>query len=147
MNKRGELGDILKDNAIFLILVVFFVIGIGLFLLQQKSGAVVWEDYYVKEIVKAVDIAEAGDEICLDVHKATEIALSNEVSLSEAFSVDNSKNEACVRLSKGRRSCFLFFNDVDVVMDSESLKLAGGVNERGEDVNVLCFNVANRGAG
>jgi hypothetical protein len=141
MNKGGEFGDILKDNVIFLILLALYVVGIGLHIAQQEDGAGVWENYYSKEIVKFVNFAEVGDEICLDVNEGVKIAINNEVSKSQIFSADNRKNEICVKLSQGRKSCFSYFNEVDVVITEESLKLAGGINEDGKDVNIWCFNM------
>ncbi len=142
MNIKGE-SDILKDVIIYLILLVIFVVGMIVYLNQQQEGAVVWEEYYVKEIVKVIDFSKAGDEYFLDVHRATEIAKKNYVgSFSDIFSVDNVNNEICVKLSRGRRTCFNYFNDVDVV--NMELRLAGGKNEKNEDVNILYLKIKER---
>jgi len=142
MNREGE-SDILKDVIIYLILLVIFVVGMIVYLNQQQEGAGVWEEYYVKEIVKVIDFSKAGDEYFLDVHRATEIAKKNIVgSFSEIFSVDNVNNEICVKLSRGRRTCFNYFNDVDVI--NMELRLASGKNEKNEDVNILYFKIKER---
>ena len=141
--KRAGLGDILQDNVIYLILLVIFVGGMLYFLFQQQEGAAVWEDYYTKEIVKLIDFSNAGDKICIDVHKATKIAKKNGVSSdSEIFQIDNVENKACTKLSSGRRTCYSYFNDIDIV--NFNLTLAGGVNDNGDDVNIYCFELAER---
>ncbi len=139
-NSKGELGDFLLDNVVFLILLVVFFSGMLYFILQQQEGASVWEEYYAKEIVKIIDFSERGDKACMDVHKATEIAKKNNIaSFSEIFRFDNSANEICVKLSRGRKTCFNYFNELDVV----NLDLRLGVPG-----NVLCFDIvdSNRGA-
>ncbi len=115
MNKRGTFTELLMDYAIYLILIVFFTLLLLGVIWQQRNGAAVWEEYYAKEIVKVINLAEPGDEISLDVHKGTEIGLRNEIDFSEMFVVYNSRDEVCVKLSKGRRTCYHYFNDVDIV--------------------------------
>lgn len=134
MNKKAGVGDILLDNLIYLILLVIFIAGMFAIILQLKNGASVWEDYYAKEIVKAIDFANPGDKACLDVQKATEIAEKNSVkSFSEIFTIDNSANEVCVKLSLGRKTCFNYWNELDIV--NVNLKFGLGENEK----NRLCF--------
>lgn len=137
MNKSAALGDIVWDNAIYLIFIVINLVGMIYFIASYEGGAAVWENYYVKEIVKIIDFAEPRDSLCLDVHKATEIAKSNHVkSFSEIFSVDNVQNEFCVKLSVGRKTCFTYFNEIDIT--NIQLKLAEGK----DDKNILCFEFA-----
>ena len=141
MNKKAALGDIVMDNAIYLIFLVIFFVGMLYFVASYKGGAVVWEDYYAKEIVKIINFANPGDSTCLDVHKATEIAKDNNVrSFSEIFTIDNADDEVCVKLSKGRRTCFNYFNGIDIV--NVDLKLAEGIDKEGEHTkNILCFDI------
>ena len=135
-NKRAEVGDILLNNLVYLILLVIFIAGMLTIILQLKNGASVWEEYYAKEIVKVIDFSNAGDKACLDVQKATEIAKKNNIkSFSEIFMIDNPSNEICVKLSLGRKTCFNYWNDVDVV--NLDLKLGLGENEK----NKLCFEI------
>jgi len=136
VNRRGEGGeDFFLDNVVFLILLVIFFVGMLYFIFQQQEGAGVWEDYYVKEIVKVIDFSDAGDKACMDVHKATEIAKKNNVaSFSEIFRIDNTTNEVCVKLSRGRKTCFNYFNDIDIVNIDLKLGIPG---------NVLCFDTVN----
>ncbi len=146
INKRGAVEDLLKSYLVYLILLIVFIVGMLFVVNGQREGADLWADYYTKEIVKVIDFSKSGDNICLDVHKASEIAKENEVvSFSEIFGVDNAKNEICVKLSRGIKRCFNYFNDVDIV--NLDLKLAGGVNDKGEIVNMLCFNLADKRRG
>ena len=125
------------DNAVYLILVVLFFFGMVMFIDGQRSGAGVWEDYYAKEIVKVVNLAEPGDEIVLNVHSGTKIAKDNNVvSFSEIFEFDNSQNRVCVKLSTARKTCYSYFNDVDIV--DWDLELASGTDL---ETNVLKFKV------
>ncbi len=143
MNKRAEIGDVLQDPVVYLILIVIFFVGMLYYVLQYNGSGAVWEDYYAKEIVKMIDFAKVGDEFNVDVHKATEIAKSNSVaSFSEIFQVDNKNNELCVKLSRGRKTCYSYFNNVDVV--DLNLKLAAGKNEKNQDVNILSFRIINK---
>ena len=142
MSEEGESeeGGILYDPIVYLLILVFFSMGMVYYVSQQQSGAAIWEDYYSKVIVKIINFADGGYFVCLDVHKATEIAKKNEVkSFSEIFKIDNLNNEVCVKLSQGRKTCYNYFNGVDVV--NLDLQLGVNKNEKGEIANVLCFNV------
>lgn len=115
MNKKAD-GNVLTEYIIdFLILIVFFV-GMMSFVRDNMNGAEFWSDYYAKEISKIVNLATNGDEFNLDVQRATIIAKKNKVLIqSDIFEFNNGKNEICVRLSEGRKSCYFYFNNVDVV--------------------------------
>lgn len=136
MNKRAETGEIIKDTAVYLILLVLFFAGMVFFVFSQRDGAAVWSDIYAKEIVKIINLGENGDEIELDVQQITGIAIKNEVNVDKIFSFDNERKEVCVRLSTGRRSCYSYFNDVDV----KDVKL-----ELGVPVNILSFRIEKSG--
>jgi hypothetical protein len=140
MNKRAGLGDILLDNVIHLVLLALFLGGMFYFVFSYQNGAAIWEDYYAKEIVKVIDLSDSGDEIFMDVHKASEIAKGNKIaSFSEIFSIDNVKDEVCVKLNRGGGTCYSYFNDVDVVRE---LKLSAVVNEDSEAVNLLYLKIS-----
>ncbi|MEM4259168.1 MAG: hypothetical protein QXS38_00175 [Candidatus Pacearchaeota archaeon] len=121
MDKKAKIGDIVMDNIVYLIILIIFFAGMMTFVYSKMNGAAVWEDYYAKEIVKVIDLSEPGDEITLDVHKATEIAQKNKVDFDKIFSFDNLRNEVCVRLSAGRASCYYYFNNVSVVFSDKNL--------------------------
>ena len=71
MNKGGEIGEQVTDSVIYLILVMLFVAGLIIFVSSQRNGAALWSDIYAKEIAKVINLAEPGDEIHLNIHKAT----------------------------------------------------------------------------
>ena len=136
MNNKAESN--LTSNLIFLILLALFIGVMGLFLYAQNSGAAVWEDYYAKEIVKLINMAEPGDEIVLDIQKGTEIAGSENVgSFSEIIEFKSQINTVCVKLSPGGQTCYEYFNDVDVV--NYEIKL-------GVPINLLSFKVVEKEA-
>ncbi len=115
MDKKGGMNELVMNNIIYLIFIALFVISLGAFVFNQVDGAAVWEDYYAKEITKVINLASPGDEIVLDVHRGTEIGRGNGVeSFNDMFRIDNGDNEVCVRLSSTRRTCYNYFNDVDV---------------------------------
>lgn len=117
MNKRAEeeVMGTLMANVIFVILVALFFGGMLYYENMQKNGAAIWADFYVKEIVKVVDMANPGDEITLNVQRAVEIAVKKDVAYGDIFNFDNTRNEICVKLSPSRHTCYKYFNDVDVV--------------------------------
>ena len=134
MNRKGEKNELVFSTVVYLIFAAAFVFLLGAFVFQQMNGAGVWEDFYAKEIVKVINLAQQGDEINLDIHKGSVIGKKNEVNFNEMFKIDNEKNEVCVRLSAGRKSCYSFFNDVDVAWEVKLgvpenvlvLKIGGG---------------------
>ena len=138
LNKGGGIGDILLDHVVYIFIVgVFFFIMLW-YVLAQQSGGAFFEDYYAKEISKVVNLAKPGDEVTLDVHEGTVIARDNLVpTFSEMFVFNNAKNEICVKLTKGRKSCYNYYNNVDIV--DVNIILAGGGEE-----NLLVFKVKDK---
>lgn len=117
MNRKAKIGDIVMDNVIYLILLVIFFVAMLTFVNSKMNGAVIWEDYYAKEIAQIIDMSKPGDIITLDVQSATEIAYKNKIAdFEEIFLFDNFNNEVCVKLSRGKASCFSYFSNVDVKM-------------------------------
>ncbi len=124
------------QNVLYIIIVIIFIVGIFLFVQNQQNGASIWEKYYAKEISKVINLAQPGDSITLDIHKATEIAQKNKLSsFSEIFQFDNSNNELCVKLSLGRKTCYSYFNNVDI----NNIKI-----ELGTPINILKFEVTEK---
>lgn len=144
MKKRGEAGGQIYETVTYLILLVIFFVGMLYFVLQQQSGAGIWEQYYAKELVKIIDFSKPGDALILDVQRGSEIAKKNGVlSFSTMFVFDNAAHEVCVKLNTGgKRTCHNYFNDADVA--EVQLQLAGGKNAEGMDVNVLSFKIVDR---
>ena len=144
MNKKAEsFGDLLFDNVIYLILLVMFIIGFMYYIYARADGAETWGDYYAKEIVKVINFAEPGDEVWLDVHKGSEIAVKKKVkSLSEMFTIDNVQNKVCVKLGLGRRTCYSYFNEVDII--GWNILPSEGKDESGQSTkNLLYFRVVD----
>jgi len=114
MDKRGN-SETLWNNVIYLILLALVVAGLFVFINNQMNGGAVWEDYYAKEIVKMINLAQPGDKLTIDVQKATKIAKKNHVeSFNDIFLFNEKDKEVCVRLSEERRTCYGYFNDVSI---------------------------------
>jgi hypothetical protein len=146
INKKATIGEIVQDNLIYLILLVIFFAGMMMFVYSKTNGASVWEDYYAKDIVKIIDLSNPGDMVMLDVQKATGIAQKNKVdSFEEIFQFDNIKGELCVKLSRGRASCYSYMNDVNVIFADDTNKWIY-YSETTNDVNRLHFKIASREA-
>lgn len=140
MNRRGDIADLLPDQIVYLILLALFVVGMFAFIYKQQNEATKWEDYYAKELSKMINLAKPGDEIQINVQKASEVAKKNKYdSYSEMFDFDNLKNRVCVRLSSSGGSCYKFYNDIDIV----DIKVeVGEFNENsGETRNLLKFKI------
>src|SRR3989338_1982397 len=113
MNKRGASNEQIAGTAVYLIILSLFTIGMLLFVYQLSNRAALWEDDYAKEIVKIVNALKPGDEFTFDVHKATEVAKKNRLSMDNIFIFDNAKNEICVKLSPGKKSCYSYFSEIE----------------------------------
>ncbi len=138
MNKKADAGEILKDNVVFLIVLAIIALGTYLVIAQQTNGAAIWEEYYAKEIAKAINSAQSNDEIEINVQQATKIALKNKITdPKEMFNIDNPSNKICVKLSKGRQTCYSYFNDVEAIFPPDRIKYGLGENED----NVLVLQI------
>jgi len=137
MNNKAS--QTLKDNLIYLVLLLLFLLADGYFVWSQFSGSSTWADYHAKETSRIINLASPGDNVTLDIHKATVVAQKNGLRdfQKEIFQVDNPNNGLCFKLSLGRKTCYHFFNDVDII--NEHIELAYTINR--ESKNVLRFNV------
>ncbi|MFH1425147.1 MAG: hypothetical protein ABIG28_00240 [archaeon] len=117
MNKKASLGETLWNNTIYLIILMIFVVTIITYVWLQMNGAAIWSQYYSKEFTKVINFAKPGDEIALDIHKATKVAIDNDVPFEDIFKFDNSKNKLCIKLSPNRKTCYSYFNQVNIVED------------------------------
>lgn len=134
LNKKGGASDIVLDNIIYLVIVIFAFLILYYFVLHQQRGAAFWEDYYSKEIAKTINLAENGDEIRIDVQMASEIAeASGTTDFQRMFEFKN--NSVCVQLRGPTRGCYLYYKDYEVINPRvEFLQGDGGKN-------VLAFSV------
>lgn len=132
MNSKATI----KANVIYILLLMFFVIGMSAFIGFQSNGAAIWSDYYAKEISRIINTATPGETVTLDVHKATEIAVANDMrDYSKIFEFHNEKNEVCVKISPYVKSCYSYFNQVDVA-DYQIIQ--------GEPINLLTFKIQEK---
>lgn len=114
MNRKA---NVLMDNIMYIILLVFFVILIWGFLHNRANSSALWEDFYAKELARIVDSGQAGDSLRLDVQKGTTIAKRNGLNIQEVGSifVFNAKDKkVCVQLSASGGKCYPYFNDLVV---------------------------------
>lgn len=127
-NKKAEGSDLFYDNAIYLVLLGVFLVVMVAFLQQQRHGAAVWEDYYVKAIVGLIERSEGGEQVTINVQRGTEVAVGNKMEdFKKMFVIDNEKNEVCVQFSVGKKTCMSYFNNVEI-LDWE-LKLGRPINK------------------
>lgn len=132
MNKKAILNSTVIYMIITLTVVVF---GFG-FIWYQANGASIWADYYAKELTRTINSADPCETITFDVQKAIEIAQKNNIPAGEfnqIFSFDNPNNEVCVKLSRGIKTCYKYFNDVDVIYKDMKQTMTG---------NVLIFEIS-----
>ena len=124
-SKWGKRADLLTATSIFVILVVLFAIGALTAVWKYSHDAAFFESFYAKEIARVINNAEDGDEIVLDVHRATEIAQKNGVekgALRYVATFDSARGEVVVSLRKSGATRFSYFNDVtiaDVAIEEE----------------------------
>ncbi|MBX4211924.1 hypothetical protein KW787_00510 [Candidatus Pacearchaeota archaeon] len=134
LNKKGSVGEIIKDNVVYLIITALVVLMIGSYLYVQNNGAGIWGSFYAQEIVSIVNQAQVGDSITIDVGRATRIAKRNGVPFESIFSVIPASNELCISLSTSGKNCLSYFNNV-----VPEVKLDLGVPG-----NLLTINVRTR---
>jgi predicted transcriptional regulator YheO len=133
---------ILRANTVYILLAVLVLFGMATYLWATQNNAQVWADYYSKEITRIINLAQPEQTVTLDVHKATEIAKNNELSFDEIFQFDNSNNRVCVKLSKGRKTCYSYFNQIDI--ENQKIELASGSNS---ETNLLVFQTKSKELG
>lgn len=112
-----------------------------IFVWEKSSGGSLKEEFYVKKISLLLEYSKPGDEVQLNVHDATKIALSNGIpsgELNSIFNFDNLNNEVCVKLTRGRKTCYQYFNSVDVIEPRIKLGLGD------EGTNVLTFKITEK---
>lgn len=135
MNRKGVGPGIVGWELAYVVLAVLFLVGMVYFVSGYKDKATIWEDFYAKEIVKVVDLAEPGDEVYLDVTKATKLAKKSGKSFSEIFIFDNAVGKVTVSLRQNSGKSFNYFNNVTVFEPKIEL------NSGGAEVNRLHFFV------
>ncbi len=127
---------VLISTVIDFMLVVLTLVGFSVAIWATSGGAGIWADFYAKKISYIINYAEPGQNITLNFHDATKIAEKNSIDISEIFSVNNPENKVCIKLSSGRKTCYKYFNEVDVV----NYRIIPASGPDGE-TNVLSFNI------
>jgi hypothetical protein len=135
MNKKAQFSNLVMGQVVFILVVLIFAVGMFWYIKSQENGAAVWEDYWSKEIAKIINLAEPGQKVVLDVHKVSVIAKRNGVDFDKIFTFRNSKNEVCVQLSLGRKTCYSWFRNLAVT----NYGIDFGKNEL--PVNTLYFTI------
>ena len=127
----------MTPNLVYLILALIFIIPLGTFIGMQAFGASLWGQYYAKSFASLViNQAEPGDEFILDIHKATGIAnLNGETDLNKTITLDNDASEVCAKLSPGKKTCYKYFNNVEVT--EKSIRY-------GDPINLLRFKIIEK---
>jgi len=136
MNRKGESN--LESNVIYMVLFLLVAVPLLVFVSANNGGTAFWEDFYSKEISRAINVAEPGSKICLDVTKGSAEGFDNDVSESEMFRFDNVNNEIIVKFRQNGATAYSYFNGVDIV-DWEIIQAVGG-----REINQLCFRVVER---
>lgn len=114
---RAELG--------YIILAILVLASLLFFVSSAKDNVGYWEEFYVREVVKVINLAEPGQEIYLDVTKASEIAFKKGRERDKMFVFDNERNEVSVSLKPNSGKSLRFFSDVKIV-DYKVERASGG---------------------
>lgn len=138
MNKIGASADNIAAwyVAYFVLLILFFV-GALYYVTWLQDGAALWEDVYAKEIARVIERAQPQEEVTLDVHVLTELALAHGGRLNGVVSFDNDLHTVTVSTRPELGTTYGYFNDVQIIDDRVETP---GVEGR----NVLRFVVTKR---
>lgn len=136
MNKKGDMGDLLAGNLIYLVIAVVAIAALAVYLGMNANGGGVWEDFYAKEVAgKIVNLAQVNDEITINVQRASEIALKNGVNKDNMFWFNNNNKEFCVKLRLAGSTCFNYIRNISVEKCEFKLGLAEGAG------NTITFGI------
>ena len=115
MNKKAEIAENVFNNLIYIVIVLITFSLAYASLSMYKNGTAVWQEYYADEVRKAVELAEPGDMIVLDVQQAVAIAGRNKFSDREKmFSFNDATHEVCAQFDHRGRTCVYYFNNIKV---------------------------------
>ncbi len=133
------------NYLIYLIIVVVFFAGMLAWVTMFQDGAATKEDFYAKQLAKLINSADPYEEttITLDVSEAVKLANSNKKKRSDIFTFDNVNNLVTVSLRQGQGTSYPFFNDVDIIVDEDIIKL----EPVGEGIETLNFKIVKTARG
>ncbi|MBM3228293.1 hypothetical protein FJZ20_00170 [Candidatus Pacearchaeota archaeon] len=118
--KSNKKGEILTENIIFLILNLVFLSILAIFLFSRTASAAVLEERYAKQIALALDAAESGMIIHLEMGDALKMAEKNSINFGTIVTIR--ENIVTVRLRDGAGYSYSFFNNAQITarFDTES---------------------------
>jgi uncharacterized protein (UPF0333 family) len=111
MIKKRNRGNILTENIIFIVLNLVFLSILLIFLFTKTGAAAVLEEKYAKQIALALDAAEPGMTIQLEMEAAMEIADRENIQRGEIVKING--NVVTVKLREEGGYSYSFFNDFD----------------------------------
>ena len=109
-DKRGE--DIFP-NVIFIVVNILFFSMLMLFVFKASTGAMVYEQAYVKQIALLIDYSTPKTDVKIDFTKAMEVAKENKKT-GDLVKIDDVNKEVIVSLSGQGGYAFKYFSDYDV---------------------------------
>src|SRR3989338_7060761 len=95
-NKRAD--KIMESTIIFIVLNLIFALLLLFFVYKTSTGAVVYEQFYAKQIALMIDNAKPNTQISLDFKKGIEVAEENKITSKEGM-VRIMDNKVFVKLS------------------------------------------------
>lgn len=109
MRKFGKKGELLIENAVFIILNLVFLSILVVFLINQGSGASLMEDAYSKQIALLIDSARPGMIIKLNMEDGFEVAEKNGLDFKDCVKING--NSVFVAFGEKGGKEYSFFND------------------------------------
>ena len=106
---RKKSGNILTENVIFIVLNLAFISILLIFIFTKTGSAAVLEEKYAKQIALALDAAEPGMTIQLEMEDAMEIADKENFPIGEIVKING--NIVTVKLRENGGYSYSFFND------------------------------------
>lgn len=105
-------GNILTENIIFIVLNLVFLLILIIFLFSKIGSAAVLEEKYAKQIALALDSAEPGMAIHLDMEDAIKTAEKENIESKDIVSIH--ENVVTVKLREKGGYSYSFFNNIGV---------------------------------
>jgi len=114
---KGNRGDILTGDVIFIILNVIFVAILIFFVVTKTNDAAIIEEKYAKQIALIIDSARPGMRINLDMEDAIKKAIDENQNIGagimDLVKIDNERNLVTVKLRDEGGYSYSFFNEVN----------------------------------
>lgn len=136
MNKRGDFDNVATREFLYLVVFLAFFIILLLYVRGYTQQAVLWEDYYAKQLAHLIDGSLPDTTITMDVTQATRIAHATGKRYSDIFSIDNENKQISVSLRPGAATRFSYLSN-KTVLDPQIKLLSGGI-----DKNTFVFHIA-----